>query len=215
LLHIWIVDVVGVECDSSVHLNHRSLAAIATQLVFSITTKKMSEFKPQVTQAFLIEKYKMQPHPEGGYYVESFRSDQEILVNNNQTRKASTAIYFLINKTSVSRMHRIKSDEIWHFYMGKSMSVIELDKASGGFKRTILGSDIMNGEVVQYTVKAGTWFGSHPNLEGDTDEDAFSFVGCTVAPGFEFADFELGSKKELLEEYPNATDMINKLTVGL
>lgn len=91
------------------------------------------------------------------------------------------------------------------------MTVIELDLSElGHFRATKLGHDVMNGELVQYTVKKGTWFGSFPD-----DGTEFSFVGCTVSPGFEFEDFELGSRGRLIEEFPDAIEVITKLTEGL
>eukprot|EP00594_Rhizosolenia_setigera_P009835 CAMPEP_0178954562 /NCGR_PEP_ID=MMETSP0789-20121207/9065_1 /TAXON_ID=3005 /ORGANISM="Rhizosolenia setigera, Strain CCMP 1694" /LENGTH=172 /DNA_ID=CAMNT_0020635989 /DNA_START=266 /DNA_END=784 /DNA_ORIENTATION=+ len=156
----------------------------------------------------IIEKYEMLPHPEGGYFKETYRSEGSTDTKKG-SRNFSTAIFFLITPGSVSRMHKIESDELWHFYLGGPMTIIEASKEDG-VKKTVLGSDVLNGELVQYTVKAGTWFGSFPN-EGSS----FSFVGCTVAPGFDFEDFELGSRAKLLAEFPDAKDVINKLTEGL
>ncbi|KAH8057022.1 hypothetical protein JL722_7248 [Aureococcus anophagefferens] len=118
--------------------------------------------------------YDMQPHPEGGFFKETYRAESRITSSFGE-RSPSTAIYFLITPGSVSRLHRIRADEL-----------------------------------VQYTVKAGTWFGSFPNAGS-----AYSFVGCTVAPGFEFEDFELGSRAALLAEFPDARDLVVKLTEGL
>lgn len=159
----------------------------------------------------------MQPHPEGGFYAETFRSDVTVQTEKGP-RSASTAIYFLMSPGNISRLHKIVSDEVWHFYLGHSITVVELDDATGGFKSTILGNNINNGEVVQYVVKGGTWFGSYPNIESNDDNvDAFSFVGCTVSPGFDFADFEMGSNFALCKAYPAAAvnGIIDKLTVGL
>lgn len=184
--------------------------------------------RPVIDSNFLIEKYQMLPHPEGGFYVETFRSDCEVQLLVSQggdnvhseqprkdvtisTRPASTAIYFLVVPGNISRLHRIKSDEIWHFYLGGPMTVIELlEDGSGAFKATSLGSNITAGEVVQYVVKKDTWFGSFPNVGTE-----FSFVGCTVSPGFVFEDFELASRSKLLALYPAAVDIIVKLTEGL
>ena len=153
------------------------------------------------------EKYEMLPHPEGGFFKETYRSEDRINASYGE-RVCATAIYFLITPGSVSRLHRIRADEVWHFYLGGPMTVVELK--DGAAKSTTLGQDILNGQLVQYTVKAGTWFGSFPN-EGSQ----FSFVGCTVSPGFEFEDFELGSRVKLLEEFPGAKDLVTKLTEGL
>ena len=164
-----------------------------------------------VTKEDLIKAYGMTEHPEGGFYVETFRSD--VLVDTPLgKRSASTAIYFLVSGDNISRLHRIKSDEIWHFYIGGPISVVELDSQTGGARTTVLGSDITSGQIMQYTVKANTWFGSFP-----TNRDDFCFVGCTVAPGFDFADFELGSRAKLLHEFPeeSARQLIEKMTQGL
>jgi hypothetical protein len=160
-----------------------------------------------VTMEKLIELYKMQEHPEGGWFVETYRSELPVAAPAGE-RAASTAIYFLITPGSVSRLHRLQSDEVWHFYLGGPLTVVEL--VDDGAKTTVVGPDVANGEVVQHVVKAGTWFGSFP-CEGSK----FSFVGCTVAPGFDFADFELGSRSALVDEFPKAVDMITKLTEGL
>lgn len=151
----------------------------------------------------------MQPHPEGGYYVETFRSSTNVQTDYG-IRSASTAIYFLVSGNNISRLHRIRSDEVWHFYAGGPITVVELDDSTRTARLTILGTDFEKGQSVQYTVKAGTWFGSYPSNEKD-----FCFVGCTVAPGFDFADFELASRAKLLQEYPNAADIIIKMTEGL
>jgi uncharacterized protein len=158
-------------------------------------------------------KYCMNSHPEGGYYVETFRSDVIIDVIRPETgetvkRPASTAILFMMTPGNVSRLHRIKSDEIWHFYLGGSITVVEVDES--GARTTVIGNDIEKGELVQYCVKANTWFGSYLNEGAD-----FSLVGCTVAPGFDFEDFELASRVKMLEDYPSAGTLVEKLTIGL
>lgn len=161
---------------------------------------------------YLIKRYSMIEHPEGGFYVETFRSDINVEVKLNSQdvviRPASTCIYFLIVSGNFSRLHRIKSDEVWHFYLGGPMTVVEIDE--NGCRETILGNNIEKGEIVQYCVKRDTWFGSFPN-EGTS----YSFVGCSVSPGFVYEDFELASRSKLLEEFPNSRDMIIKLTEGL
>lgn len=99
----------------------------------------------------IIEKYEMLPHPEGGYFKETYRSEGSIDTKKN-SRNFSTAIIFLITPGSVSRMHKIESDELWHFYLGGPMTIIEASKEDG-VKKTVLGSDVLNGELVQYNVK--------------------------------------------------------------
>ena len=161
--------------------------------------------------AALTERFNLQPHPEGGFYAETYRASAKVSTPAGE-RNASTAIYFLITPGNVSRLHRIKSDEAWHFYLGGPMTVVEL--VDGTAKCTTLGQDVLaeSPQVVQYVVKANTWFGSFPN-----DGTPYSLVGCTVAPGFDFADFELGSRAALLAEFPSeeAKPLIEKLTVGL
>lgn len=160
----------------------------------------------------IIKKYDMTEHPEGGFYKEIFRSDVsvEVIIDGKKvSRPASTAIYFLLTPGNVSRLHRIKSDEVWHHYLGGSITVVEV--TSSGVTETVLGKDIENGQLVQYTVKADTWFGSYLNEGSD-----FALVGCTVAPGFVFEDFELASRSKLLAESPeSAHNAVVKLTEGL
>ena len=173
--------------------------------------------------AKLVDKFHLQPHPEGGWYQETYRSDEVVLRDGETKRSASTAILFLVGSGNVSRLHRITADEIWHFYLGSPLTVVEIShNYPGGFKETILGQDIMSTQLVQYTVKKGTWFGCYPvPLSASTAEEIYSFVGCTVAPGFEFADFELASRAALLAEFTtpgsssHAESLIIKLTEGL
>lgn len=133
---------------------------------------------------------------------------------NDVTRQSSTAIYFLIDNANVSRLHRIQSDEIWHYYMGTSPLVVvelsheELDNEEPTCKKILLGHDILNNQHLQYVVKRNTWFGCYP-LNG------WALVGCTVSPGFDFGDFELASQEFLLKEFPLAHNTIKKLTVDL
>ncbi len=142
----------------------------------------------------------MQPHPEGGYFVETYRSNQTVETHNGW-RSASTGIFFLLKMGQVSHFHRIKSDEMWHFYMGEPLLILEINE-NGELEKTILGPDVLNGQEIQHVVKANRWFASTP-LEGST----FSFVGCTVAPGFDFVDFEMMKMCEL-NSFPKIEDEI-------
>lgn len=153
----------------------------------------------------------LQPHPEGGYYRETYRSALELgrdaLPSDfSGPRAAATAIYFLIEQGNFSAFHRIKSDETWHFYRGDALEVLELDD-SGQLKSTLIGRDLPAGELFQYTVKANTWFGSRVKAGGD-----FSLVGCTVAPGFDFADFEMAERQELIRKFPGHRALIEHMT---
>jgi len=174
----------------------------------------------------LIDNFGLQPHPEGGWFAETYRGADHVTTSSGARRASSTAIYFLICPGNVSRLHRIASDEVWHFYLGGPLAVVEVgNEAEFGpahHKATILGQDIAHGQMVQYTVKAGTWFGCYPleheqdaGGDGEGSKEVYSFVGCTVAPGFEFSDFELASRAALLAEFPQAHEVIVKLTEGL
>lgn len=138
----------------------------------------------------LISKYQMQKHPEGGYFIETYRSDVSVETPFG-FRSASTAIFFLITKDSISHLHRLKSDEGWHFHMGDPLKIIEITP-TGELKETLLGE----GYDLQYFIPAGNWFAS-------TSLGDYSFVGCTVAPGFDFADFEMAKKEELVKKFPH------------
>jgi len=153
----------------------------------------------------LIKTYTLLPHPEGGYYKETYRSNG-LLEVNSENRNYSTAIYFLIESNNFSALHRIKSDELWHFYEGDALEVIEID-LQGKLIITEVGRDIKNGQTYQYMVKAGHWFGSRVLAGG-----VFSFVGCTVSPGFDFKDFEMAKRDELVKLYSQHQQIIIELT---
>jgi len=159
----------------------------------------------------IIEYYGMRPHPEGGYYKETYRA-AEIMAQTalpqrfTGGRHFSTAIYFLLEQGNFSAFHRIKSDECWHFYAGGTLLIYVIDDA-GALQIIKLGSNILQGETFQYVVPAGCWFASAPAAT-----TAFSFVGCTVSPGFDFADFELAQKHALTKRYPQHAAIIEVLT---
>lgn len=153
----------------------------------------------------------LQPHPEGGYYRETYRSAEAIgrealPARFGGNRNFATAIYFLIEQHNFSALHKIKSDETWHFYAGDALEVIEIDD-TGALKTTWVGNNPEGGELFQYTVKANTWFGSRVKAGG-----TFSLVGCTVAPGFDFADFEMAKREELTRLFPQHQALIAAMT---
>ena len=139
-------------------------------------------------------------------------------------RSFSTAIFFLVPRGSVSRLHRIRSAEVWHFYLGSPLVVYELDPSSGAEKRTTLGADVLAGQRLQHVVPAGAWFGSHLAADADaaaasaspaatpSDSRDYALVGCTVSPGFDFADFEMAKRDALLQQFPHAAADIVRLT---
>ncbi len=164
-----------------------------------------------MTVDYLVSQLELEPHPEGGFYKETYRAAgiiaQGALPQEFEgSRNFATAIYFLIEKNNFSALHKIKSDETWHFYYGDALEVIELDDA-GNLKTTRIGPGLDRGEVFQYTVKANTWFGSRVANGG-----AFSLVGCTVAPGFDFRDFEMASRQTLIGAFPQHSAVISGLT---
>ena len=158
----------------------------------------------------LIDFYQLQPHPEGGFYRQSYRStivvDQAALpVQFKGNRLISTAIYFLLPAGSFAAFHRIKSEELWHFYAGVSVH-IHVIHPDGQYELLKLGPNFQEGQSYQLKVPAGVWFAAEPS-----SSIGFSFVGCTVSPGFDFADFEMGSSDQLIGEYPDLTDIVSRL----
>lgn len=164
-----------------------------------------------VTAQTCIEHLALLPHPEGGYYRETYRSAQTLTVPHADAgslaqRNVSTGIYFLLEAGNFSAFHQIQSDEMWHFYAGQALEVLALD-ASGTLTCTRLGPDIFNGDVPQHVVPARTWFASRV-----ADGGTFALVGCTVAPGFDFADFQLAKRRTLSAIYPQHRALIAELT---
>jgi predicted cupin superfamily sugar epimerase len=153
----------------------------------------------------IVERLGLQVHPEGGFYKETYRSNQTIETDKNVYRNISTAIYFLLENENKSLFHRIKSDELWFFHQGEALEIVFIKE--GVLNTIILGNNLENGEMVQATIPANTWFASRvKNLNG------YSLVSCTVAPGFDFADFELAKREDLINEFPNLKETIEKFT---
>lgn len=164
-----------------------------------------------MTAAYYIQHLAMQPHPEGGYFVETYRSAETVAQSAlpgrfQGDRPFGTAIYFLLEKQQRSALHRIQSDEVWHFYAGGPLDVFVITPM-GDLSVIRLGNRPGRAEVFQAVVPAGCWFGSAPANETD-----FSLVGCTVAPGFDFADFELANGSVLTEAFPQHRTIIDRLT---
>jgi hypothetical protein len=165
----------------------------------------------QTTAAYWIEKLQLDPHPEGGYFRQTYRAGiviaQEALpAGFADARSASTAIYFLLEGENFSAFHRLRSDEVWHFYAGAPL-IVHMISREGSYSSFLLGQDLERGQVLQAVVPAGCWFATH--IEG---WKSFAVVGCTVAPGFDFKDFEMGRRKELVEKYPQYRELITRLT---
>lgn len=157
----------------------------------------------------LVTQFQLLPHPEGGFYKETYRSAE--LINEHAlpdrfagNRHFSTAIYFLLEQGNFSAFHRIQSDELWHFYAGDPLQVHILTP-EGSYTKIQLGNK-GDEPCFQAMVPAGSWFASETAPGG-----SYSFVGCTVAPGFDFADFELAGAAALMAIYPDHAELIGRL----
>ena len=148
-----------------------------------------------------ISRLNLQPHPEGGFFRETYRASTAVSTEAG-SRSFATHIYFLLRAGECSHLHRIRSDEGWHFYAGSPLVIHQFEK---NYRATVLGSPESNDSPFQAVVPAGVWFGAE-SLGHD-----FSLVGCTVSPGFDFADFELAHAKDLKTVYPEHADMIDRL----
>ena len=153
----------------------------------------------------IIEVLQLQAHPEGGFYAETYRSSAFTLNQNGEKRNLSTAIYFLLHDTNKSNFHRIQSDELWFFHQGEPIEIVTIQ--DGKARSIILGNAIEKGELPQATIPANTWFGSKLK-----DGKGYALVSCTVAPGFDFLDFELAEREKLANEFPNLKALIEEFT---
>lgn len=164
------------------------------------------------TATYWIDRYSLLPHPEGGYFKETYRSSEEIPEDGlparfPAARTFSTAIFFLLQSTDFSAFHRIKADELWHFYAGGALEIFVIDPESGALHVIRLGNNSDQGEHFQAVVPAGAWFASRPAVGTE-----YALVGCTVAPGFDFQDFEMAERQALTATYPDHATLIAELT---
>lgn len=160
--------------------------------------------------AYYIQKLDLTQHVEGGSFKETYRSGWIMNAKSltdafSGPRNASTAIYFLLQHGEFSAFHKIASDELWHFYKGSTLTIYEIE-TNGNLITHKLGSDLDKGETFQCVIKAGNWFGSRCEIS-----NGFSLAGCTVAPGFDFADFVLADKEQLIAQYPIHTMLIESM----
>lgn len=158
---------------------------------------------------YWIKHLKLLPHPEGGYFKEVYRSDEEIAKESlpdryPDNRSFSTSIYFLLEKDDFSAFHRIKSDEIWHFYDGDPVSIYVIDN-NGKLVNYELGLSPDKGILPQVTIPANNYFASRST-------GSFSLVGCTVSPGFDFADFEMANRNALINSHSKYKKIIEQFT---
>jgi len=156
------------------------------------------------TAQYWITTLNLQPHPEGGYYKETFRSQIELTrVSDSVVKQACTSIHYLLEKNDFSGFHRIGSDEIWYFHKGSPLHIHAIDQSGNHIVHEL--SDQPTGNL-SVTIPAGQWFAAHiPSQKG------FTLVSCAVAPAFDFSEFEMAKKEDLLKNYPQHTDVIRKL----
>jgi predicted cupin superfamily sugar epimerase len=166
-----------------------------------------------LTADLLIETLGLRPHPEGGFYRETYRSPETIAAGAlppryGGARALATAIYYLLRGDQFSALHRLRSDELWHFHLGGALDIVEIS-AGGRLTVTRLGTHVAAGQVPQAVVPAGHWFGARL---AEPAAGAFALAGCTVAPGFDFADLEMGRRDELIAAHPQHATVIRSLT---
>ncbi|MDY0103649.1 MAG: cupin domain-containing protein [Lentimicrobium sp.] len=158
-----------------------------------------------VTPEQLIEQLHLEPHPEGGYFKETYRSKEKMVCANNNQRNLSTTIFYLLEDTQKSHFHRLSSDEQWFFHMGQTLEIVLIE---GGKARSILlGTNFQNGETLQALIPANTWFSAKIN-----ESTGYALASCTVSPGFDFHDFELGNRELLIQEFPQLKERIIEFT---
>ncbi|MCK8607046.1 cupin domain-containing protein [Apilactobacillus ozensis] len=155
-----------------------------------------------------ITKLKLETHPEGGWFKETYHSDDKYYAaESNCERYRYTSILFLLDGNNPSHFHRLNHDELWFYHDGKNI-VVHCIYPNGEYKAIKLGNDIGNDEVPQFMVPKGTIFASSVDKKAD-----FALVSCVVAPGFDYSDFELMHKADLLKCYPNLNNIINRLAL--
>lgn len=152
----------------------------------------------------LIETLGLQPHPEGGFYAEVYRSPQKMETENG-FRNLATSIYFLLTSENISRFHQIKSDEIWFYHEGSPLTVHVLSEK--GYEKLLVGPPTGSGHLPQQMVPEGVVFGSTID-----EPESYSLVSCLVAPGFDFQDFILFTEAELLELFPEEKVIIRRMS---
>ncbi len=165
----------------------------------------------KTTAAYWRDHLRLIQHVEGGSFRETYRAPLEIAQNAlpasfSGARAASTAIYFLLEDGEFSAFHRIAADELWHFYDGTTLHIYEI-KPDGDLVVHRLGRECHQGDRLQVLISAGSWFASSVEETG-----GFTLAGCTVAPGFDFADFELANRAKLSSEFPQHAGLIALLT---
>jgi uncharacterized protein len=159
------------------------------------------------TEKYWINKLNLQKHPEGGYFVETYKSGKLLtLPQYNGPRHVCTAIYYLLLGNQFSSFHLMKSDELWHFYTGSSLT-LHIIETNGELYEVRLGQNSDKGEKFQTVVESGCWFAASVD-----DHSSYSLVGCTVSPGFDYQDWKVADVGTLTKLYPNHKSTIEKYT---
>ena len=159
-----------------------------------------------MTAEKIIEKLNLVTHPEGGFYKETYRAEKLITLDDGRIRNAGASIYYLLKDADKSHFHKVSSDELWLFHLGQPLEIVVIT-VDENIETKILGNRLDMGEEPQVIIKANTWFAARVK-----DEKGFALVTCTVAPGFDFDDFELGNKNKLIKLFPNLKTEIEKLS---
>jgi predicted cupin superfamily sugar epimerase len=172
---------------------------------------RVMKMEPITTAKQWIDTLRLQPHPEGGYYRQTYRADEvlspaSLHAGFGGERAMSTAIYYLLEGGDLSVWHRIRQDEVLHFYDGAAF-IIHLIDPAGNYSTCKLGRNLAQGELPQIMVPGGHWFAMKVAEGG-----AYTLLGCTVAPGFDFADLEMPSRADLIRKFPQHRGMIESLT---
>ena len=189
------------------------LTLIFLSLIFSCqhSNKNMNFSYKNKDADYWIQKLSLSQHPEGGYFKETFIASDIINTDNLQRnykgpRKAYTTIYFLLRSNQISLLHRLKSDELLNYHFGSPLTIHIIDP-NGNYCEKKLGLNPDNGESFHIIIKAGCWFGSTVD-----EKNSYSLIGCFVSPGFDYIDFELAEREELIKKYPEHSSIIKKLT---
>jgi len=155
----------------------------------------------------------LKPHPrEGGWYVRTYEAEEfvapEVFADGRYAgaRRTGTAIYYLLEPDTFSEMHRLRTDEVFHFYAGDAVQMLQLREGGNG-AMVVIGNDLMRGERPQLVVERGVWQGSRLAEGG-----RWALLGCTVSPGFEFEDYDAGDRAELCAAWPEFVEEIIALT---
>lgn len=153
-----------------------------------------------------IKSLNLEPHQEGGWFRQIYTSEDQFYAEDSQaTRYYYTSIYFLLDDTSCSHFHRLNHDELWYYHDGQAIT-IHCISPEGEYTAVKLGKKVENGEVMQFKVPKNTIFASEV-----TQPNSFCLVSCVVAPGFDYHDFEMPKKADLLKQYPQYAEVINRL----